>query len=143
MKHGSFTYLMTQLIRIQMNLTKFAKEVYERAKGRGFHQNKDADNLGTMLMLIVSELGECLDADRKSRWVDKNKNTANWKHLNDTEFKQWFEANVKDTVEDELADALIRIADTAGRCDMDLQTHVDMKMRYNELRPHKHGDKNY
>lgn len=66
----------------------------------------------TKLMLIVSELGECLEAIRKS-------DSAN-------------------EVE-ELADAFIRLLDYCGEYGIDLGNAVVSKMLVNEGRPHKHG----
>ena len=41
----------------------------------------------------------------------------------------------------ELADCVIRIMDTCGYYGQDLQALVEMKMKYNENRPHRHGGK--
>jgi NTP pyrophosphatase (non-canonical NTP hydrolase) len=48
---------------------------------------------------------------------------------------------VKDTFEDELADAAIRIFDLAHSKGIDLQKHIEAKMRYNATREHMHGKK--
>ncbi len=48
-----------------MDLTKFSEEIHESSKQKGFYTS-DKKQLGTMLMLIVSELGEALEADRHS-----------------------------------------------------------------------------
>jgi NTP pyrophosphatase (non-canonical NTP hydrolase) len=42
----------------------------------------------------------------------------------------------------ELADVVIRIMDTCGKYGQDLQGLVELKMKYNESRPHRHGGKN-
>jgi NTP pyrophosphatase (non-canonical NTP hydrolase) len=39
----------------------------------------------------------------------------------------------------ELADAVIRIADLAESLGIDLQTTIEIKHRYNQSRPYKHG----
>lgn len=39
----------------------------------------------------------------------------------------------------ELADIIVRVADLAQRQGIDLETVVEIKMRYNETRPPKHG----
>jgi NTP pyrophosphatase (non-canonical NTP hydrolase) len=49
---------------------------------------------------------------------------------------------IKDTVEDELADVIIRTLDLCGYLGIDIEKHVELKMRYNESREYKHG-KNY
>lgn len=41
----------------------------------------------------------------------------------------------------ELADCVIRIMDTCGEHNVDLQALVEMKMKYNESRSHRHGGK--
>lgn len=43
------------------------------------------------------------------------------------------------SVEFEIADAVIRIADLCGNLGIDLEAHVAAKMEYNKYRPHKHG----
>ena len=42
----------------------------------------------------------------------------------------------------ELADCVIRIMDTCQYYGVDLQGLIELKMRYNETRPHRHGGKN-
>ncbi|KKM14494.1 hypothetical protein LCGC14_1705600 [marine sediment metagenome] len=80
-------------------------------------------NLSELLMLIVSELGEACEALRKgNRQVLK---------------KQW----KKDTFEDELADAMIRIGDLADSEGIDLEWQIKKKLEYNKSRPYKHGKK--
>jgi NTP pyrophosphatase (non-canonical NTP hydrolase) len=41
----------------------------------------------------------------------------------------------------ELADCVIRIMDTCEHYKVDLQALIEMKMRYNESREHRHGGK--
>ncbi|GHU09552.1 hypothetical protein FACS1894151_07530 [Spirochaetia bacterium] len=50
-----------------------------------------------------------------------------------------YEEKIKGTVPEELADAIIRIADIAGIYKIDLNWHVVAKMRYNCQRPYLHG----
>jgi len=40
-----------------------------------------------------------------------------------------------------LADIMIRVMDLAAFKGIDLEKHIDLKMKYNSLRPHKHGKK--
>ena len=51
------------------------------------------------------------------------------------------EKHIKDTIEDELADAFIRLLDTAEGWGIDLQEHVKLKMLYNAKRERLHGNK--
>ncbi|MDR1340654.1 MAG: hypothetical protein LBK58_11480, partial [Prevotellaceae bacterium] len=57
-------------------------------------------------------------------------------------WKNSFKANIKNTVEDELADVIIRTLDLCGHLGIDIERHIEMKMKYNESRGYKHG-KNY
>jgi len=41
----------------------------------------------------------------------------------------------------ELADVLIRIFDLAGKYELDLQTALEKKLKYNETREYRHGNK--
>lgn len=96
----------------------------------GFYE-KDV-NIGEKLMLIVSELGEAMEAHRKNVMCDKSIKL-------DTLTNEEFQAKVKDTFQDEIADAAIRILDLCGCLDLDLEGHMLAKMKYNRSRPYKHG----
>ena len=55
------------------------------------------------------------------------------------EFCNAFRDKIKNTVEDELADALIRLLDLTAALGIDIDKHVRLKRRYNKSRPWKHG----
>jgi len=122
-----------------MDLTVFSEKIHESSKLKGFY-NGDKKQLGTMLMLVVSELGEALEADRHSLKADLNyyENILNARH----DFQIAFKEAIKDTVEDEIADAIIRLLDMCGYLHIDIQRHIDLKLKYNKTRGHRHG-KNY
>lgn len=71
--------------------------------------------IGEKLMLIVTELAEAMEGDRKDRMDDK------------LPHRKMFEV--------ELADAAIRIFDLAGACKLDLGSAIAEKMAYNAERP--------
>jgi NTP pyrophosphatase (non-canonical NTP hydrolase) len=109
--------------------------------------------VGQRLSLIHSEVSEALEGSRKNKSF-KDVETPNDKDLfkidlavmdkqlnPDNLFKHHFEGSVKDTVEDEVADAIIRLLDFCGAYEIDVDFHVSQKLRYNALRPHKHGKK--
>ena len=122
-----------------MDLTVFSEEIHEGNKQKGFY-NGEKKQLGTMLMLVVSELGEALEADRHSLKADLNyyEGLLNAKH----DFQTAFKEAIKDTVEDEIADAIIRLLDMCGYFHIDIQKHINLKLKYNKLRGYRHG-KNY
>jgi len=122
---------------MEKSINEIAKEIYQNAKDKGFHDDHPK-NIGEMLMLIVSEVSEALEADRKAQFTDINMNVVNgW--VGNEDFKLSFKDNVKDTFEDELADVMIRVMDLASYKDIDLEAHIKAKMRYNSLREQKHG----
>ena len=99
-------------------------------------------NIGEKLMLVVSELSEALEADRHGRRMKVGiGGVMGW--VSEEDFVKHFKKHVKDTFEDELADAIIRIAHLSARLGIDLETHVLAKMRYNKSRQQKHGGKKY
>lgn len=182
-----------------MNLNKLRDKAYKCAVAHGWHDENLSDE--HFLCLVISELMEAVEADRKGMHA----NRANFEYYmkqrkrDDGEFMYAFKQDIKDSVEDELADACIRMLDLAGLRGYDLDSfdyegsdtedysdmtftesmfricvyvtdnfyrdepfillneifafcrdrnidifwHIKQKMKYNELRPYKHGDKSY
>jgi NTP pyrophosphatase (non-canonical NTP hydrolase) len=126
-----------------MDIKETAIKINDTARSKGFWDKPR--NFGEMLMLIVSELGEALEAHRKS----KTANRSGFEHymqdwtedMSDytRKFKTEFESCVKDSIEDELADAAIRLFDTAYGNGIDLEWFIEQKMKYNATREHMHG----
>lgn len=102
----------------------YADKWWRRASGRKKNRNK-----GEMLMLMVSELAEAMEGERKD--------------LMDTHLKH------RKMVEVEFADAIIRLADYAGEYLMDIGGALFEKLAYNykrkdhkaKARAGKHGKK--
>lgn len=119
------------------NLNNLAKQLHEKAKAKGFWDEQR--ETGTLLMLIVSELSEALEADRKDKHTNKN-TMVKLLYENDlTQFVPVFQNDVKDTFEDEIADVFIRLLDFIGQRNIDIESHIELKMRFNQTRPYKHG----
>jgi len=111
-------------------MNELAQEIHEIARSKGFYERRH--RLGEFLMLIVSELSEALEADR----------TKNWARLNeyaDEKTREGFEKHVKDSFEDEIADAIIRILDMCAALNIDIDWHVREKIEYNRHRERLHG----
>lgn len=122
-----------------MNIKETMTRVYDINKKNGFWEIPV--ETGTRLMLVVSELSEALEADRHAKYVAPLSIEAKQYLMDypDEQFKETFITHVKDRFEDEIADAVIRLFDMAQARGMDLEFHIDAKLRYNSLRPYKHG----
>lgn len=180
-----------------MDLNKLRDEAFETAKAHGWHDEELPDE--TYLMLIITEIAEAVQADRKGRYAHKELFDTSEKDENVWAFN--FESYIKNRVEDELADIVIRCLDLAGlhdydlsrvkavsernlltikddfpkfayrlcqlltneddslnerlnygiagiigyckQKDIDIEWFIEQKMKYNKLRPYKHGNKKY
>lgn len=126
-------------------LNAFAQTIHKGNKERGFWDEKR--NIGEMLMLVVSELGEAMEALRKDRRADVA-GYEGWLALIEPSLEsaafpeaEAFKLTMKDTFEDEIADAVIRLLDMAAGLGIDLELHIRAKLQYNDTRPYKHGKK--
>lgn len=120
-----------------MKISEMQKEIHDNAVQKGFYEKEV--NVPEKLMLVASELSEALEAHRNNKFVDKDWVSIVIKNRSDDSFKIYFEDHVKDTFEDELADAMIRIMDLSEYRGIDLEKHIEAKMRYNKSRPYKHN----
>lgn len=103
-----------------INLNKLRDEAYKNAVEHGWHD----EDLSTehFLCLVISELMEAVQAERKGKHADRIQfeNYMSLRERSDEEFKYAFTHGIKDSVEDELADACIRLLDLAGLRNVDL-----------------------
>jgi NTP pyrophosphatase (non-canonical NTP hydrolase) len=131
-------------------MEQLIKKAHEMAKEKGFWETER--NVPEALLLIISEVSEATEALRKDHYADKGvvKDLYNDIEINKYEdefnimsgpWKAGFEANVKSSFEDEIADVAIRLFDLCGGLGIDLQKHIELKMMYNSMRGYKHGKK--
>lgn len=122
-------------------LKKLSEEIHKNNIEKGFYEDKK--NIGEMLCLVHSEVSEALEADRKSKYTNIPEKL--WVEIeeqpNDAKFRKAFLYNIKDTFEDEIADAMIRLMDLAAYKGIDIERHIRAKVRFNSLRKYKHGKK--
>ena len=191
-----------------MNLNELRDKAYKCAVVHGWHEENLSDE--HFLCLVISELMEAVEADRKGMHANRDNFEYYMKQRkrDDGEFMYAFKLDIKDSLEDELSDACIRLLDLAGLrgislssvpfpfhhrkeykeerskltftewvydvirpiarynkdnypigylfigvlqelfckaeiMGFDLLWFIEHKMKYNELRPYKHGNKNY
>ena len=106
-----------------MELNKLRDKAYKIAREHGFHDEEHSDQ--HMLMLVISELCEAVEADRKGWHAiprDKENTCFDPKifQVDSVYFVYMFNECVKDRMEDELADACIRLLDLAGLRNLNL-----------------------
>lgn len=105
---------------IKHGLNEARRIAHETAVEHGFWEDKEF-SVGEKLALIHSEISEALEAHRKTEMLEDE-------HVPGY-----------DNFDIELADAIIRIVDLAGRLHIDIGGAVVEKMRYNQGREWKHG----
>lgn len=94
-------------------LNRYAKDCHQRAVAKGFWD--EPHSVGHYLMLVVSELSEAVEADRLGKVIKFTpEQVEDLNRLDGAEFVQEFLRVVKDTVGDEIADAVIRLLDLLG-----------------------------
>lgn len=128
-----------------MIISEISQNIHENAVEKGFwdgiHGHKlTSEQLCQKLLLIISEVTEAMEADRKNRHCTSDISYICNYNI-DEMFITDFEIGVKDTVEDELADSVIRIFDLAKKMNINLEKHIEAKNRYNKTRPAMHGKK--
>lgn len=93
-----------------MDLQKLSQQAFATAKAHGWHDEEQPDEV--YLMLIITEIAEAVQADRKDKHAYKDKFLASLKPDDDGEMlSMLFEQYIKNSVEDELCDVIIRSLD--------------------------------
>jgi NTP pyrophosphatase (non-canonical NTP hydrolase) len=104
---------MSVMRRGILELKELVKKTHELSVKKGFWDTKAEDHIfPAKLMLIVSELAECMEADRTGDL---------------------------DGVREELADVFIRLCDLCGAMNLDIEAEVIKKGLKNESRPYRHN----
>jgi NTP pyrophosphatase (non-canonical NTP hydrolase) len=97
---------------------KLAKEIHQEQVDKGWYDSLRSDRL--LILLVKSETNEAFEAWRKDRYTKCNSTQLKVligdlnKHGSLKSVQDIFKESVKDTVEDELADAAIRLLDFAA-----------------------------
>lgn len=107
------------------DLNELRDKAYQCAVEHGWHEEKLSNE--HFLCLVISELMEAVEADRKGKRAQVEK-FKEWQgnsiplteETRQRRFKEDFEAYIKGSVEEELADACIRLFDFSGFNDINL-----------------------
>ena len=110
----------------KMNLNELRDKAYKIACEHGFH-NEELSN-EHCFCLVISELMEAVEADRKGKRAEVEsykllstasiERTGNLNYFNEVSFCYY----IKGTIEEELADAVIRLLDLAGLRNISLES---------------------
>lgn len=111
----------------KININDLRDKAYKCAKAHGWHDTELSDE--HFLWLIITELAEATNAHRNNKKANieefyvvlgyfKSQNLE--KDVFDYVFRTRYDFFIKDTFEDELADACIRLLDLAGLRNIDL-----------------------
>lgn len=113
-----------------INLNELRDRAYKIACEHGFH-DKELSN-EHCLCLVISELMEAVEADRKGRLGKKCKSRFEMDYNRypalveeEKRFKFSFENNVKDTLPDKIANAVIRLFDLCGLRKIDIDDFTE------------------
>ncbi len=118
------------IMEMQFDIIQYCREAHEAAKQKGWWTGSTPYN--TRLLLVISELVECMEADREGKCADLKGFEKRMKEIRESlnpsqtgsylthedYMKQVFVAKyrhyIKGSIEEELADAAIRIFDLLG-----------------------------
>ena len=105
---------------IQIN-NNWRDRAYNNACNHGFHNEEKSDEY--WFMLIITEISEAIDADRKDKhaFIEEFNKVIK---LTDYSSKKTFERCIKGSIEDELADIVIRCLDFAGMQKINVEQRI-------------------
>jgi NTP pyrophosphatase (non-canonical NTP hydrolase) len=109
-----------------MNLDHLIEESHSLAIEKGWYENDNGRSFAELVMLVVTELSESVEAYRDGHGISE---------IIDGE------GGKPEGVPIEIADAIIRIADMCGHFDIPIVEAINIKMEYNKTRPSRHGGK--
>lgn len=99
---------------------------YKCACEHGFHDTELSNE--HLLMLVITELSEAVEADRKGKIAQRRMFEMNCDTPQEDPIHHWifcFDRFIKDSVPDELADAVIRLLDLAGYKNIDIEDFTE------------------
>lgn len=123
-----------------MRINELCKSVHEWAVGKGWWEPWDR-NFPEQLALMHSELSEALEEYRKHGMSEEALLYTNVQVVDGDKVYEFVEGDKPEGIASELADVVIRIADTCQRYGIDLEAAIGAKMAYNHTREYRHGNK--
>ncbi len=115
-----------QIIKVTEHLNELANECYAIADANGWHDTPR--EFGTVLMLVVTEVAEAMEA-----WREGDDDTITKREM--------IKDGKPEGVPSELADVLIRVFHICAIYGIDIREAMSRKMIYNVGRSYRHGNK--
>ena len=120
-----------------MQIKEAIQKAYSNAERQGFYKDRHIDSI---LFDVQDEISEARKA------TQQNCATSLFEMFQSDidscrDFAESFEEYVKNSFEDEITDAVIILFGIAGKYNIDLERHIELKMQYNATREYKHGKK--
>ena len=113
----------------------------QEEEGQKLRKNLIHSVIMEQIVYIHSELSEAVQCARDNKYiVPESLNTIEVLETEEGRL-DFFINHIKDSFEDELADTLIRILSLSGLLDIDIEKHVELKMKYNKGRGIRHDRK--
>lgn len=118
----------------ERGLKDWAEHVHEIARDKGWHEEAMSrrEKMSVYLMNIVGEASEAWEAFRAGNAQ---------KPCDKAEKMRTMGLRPLTCLEEELADIVIRVFDSAEALGIDIEAAVRAKSAYNETRSHRHGGK--
>lgn len=114
-------------------LNAYRDDIHETAIEKGWWENPP--ELGTSLMLVVTEVAEAMEEHRLGYAPDVVR------HLWGAAESAIGVVPKPEGIPTELADVIIRVLDIAGAYNIDIEAAFLEKLAYNRTRTHRHGRK--
>ncbi len=130
-----------------MEIRDLITEAHQNAKDKGFHASFEMlkNSIQYSSSLLTSEREHLLNYVILTE-INKDINLINTELAEASEqirrrdiLTEEEKENWKESIEEELADTVIRIADLCGKFDIDLEYFINAKMEFNKSREKMHG----
>jgi NTP pyrophosphatase (non-canonical NTP hydrolase) len=120
----------------EFNIVQF--RCYEIAKSKGWHDKEpicmNSGRISELLLLLHGEISEAAEDLRKN-------SDYNFVYSEPRSDVPSMEKPCGFKIE--LADLAIRLLDTCQLLGINLEQYIELKSKYNKLRPYRHGDKTF
>lgn len=118
-------------------LNELCKEANRRAKQKGFWDDRSEATLALVSAGASTELVNAVNDAFISQKIALTHGELS--EMIESRRMNHFGIGRKDTFEDEIADALLRLFDLCAELKIDIEKQIMWKMAYNQNREHKHG----